>query len=397
MRIFRAGLLACVAIATVSVFGQNLTPEQIQLQQQLVALPPPPILQVSQKLAARGKPHSISVPLVLNADLDGSGAFRYFIALFAIEDDPGGFVRVFKQQDGSLEVAGDQDVDRQVGGWGVEMELVDVDGDGIPEVKVTSISHDARDQYFSLFSWTGSSLHDMVGNVVGNGALEDIDGDGIMEIFTSSPGGNGFDIFKLSGNTYRYLKTVPQDPSGLSRPDGKLNYVRALCNALDPDRFPLPEIRRALAGKPKDTEDEDGDKVQLTFGGLERVNSGPVPVEKVDTTTVAVAPRLTPIRVSIRPARAEDRERERGHDRDKDRDEICEKDHDRISVEIERTDFLKALQRLHLDGPLAAGDSVEVRLTARLKDGTPVGAVFTAKIVADSGKDTDKGKDHKGN
>ena len=65
--------------------------------------------------------------------------------------------------------------------------------------------------------------------------------------------------------------------------------------------------------------------------------------------------------------------------------EMCIRDscttRSRMIVEVSRRDFLKNLQRLKLDGPLAAGDTVEVKLRAKLRDGTPLSATFTAAII----------------
>ncbi|HLH05886.1 MAG TPA: hypothetical protein VKW78_01475 [Terriglobales bacterium] len=55
----------------------------------------------------------------------------------------------------------------------------------------------------------------------------------------------------------------------------------------------------------------------------------------------------------------------------------------RIVVEVPRTEFLRGLARLNLYGPPKPGDKIQVRLNAKLKDGTPVGANFQAVIVGE--------------
>src|SRR5260221_11263390 len=126
--LFEIALLMMIAS---SLVGQDLTPDQVQLQHALLSQPPGGIVKLSERLAIHRRPNAIDVPLILNADLDGSGAFSYFIGFFTIKDTPSGFLRVFKKQGSVLIVAGDQDTDSVVGGWVVQMELVEVKGAGI--------------------------------------------------------------------------------------------------------------------------------------------------------------------------------------------------------------------------------------------------------------------------
>jgi len=78
-----------VAIFSVSLSCQDLTADQIALKQKLLVQPPPGILKLSEKRASHQQPTAIDVPLVLNADLDGSGMFSYFIAFFTSNSSGG--------------------------------------------------------------------------------------------------------------------------------------------------------------------------------------------------------------------------------------------------------------------------------------------------------------------
>jgi hypothetical protein len=379
---FFVRLILCIVINLCCVKGQLLSNDQIQ--QKLLAQPPQAIVDLAAK---EEPPLSIEVNFV-NADLDGSGAFLYYVALYETSDHTGGFLRVFKRQGNNLVLAGDQEKNIPVGGYLSELSLVDINGDGIPEVEVTSSTHDAQNRSMVLFSWTGLSLHNMIGNdwSIMNGGLDDVDGDGIMELITDNSDGKGFDIFKLAGNNYQFFKTVKQDPTGASTADGRINYVRSFCTILSPNKFRIEEINIALLHHEKDREDHD-DVVQLSFGGLERLHAGRISVEQVDITTIVVSPRLMPVRINTH------REGVRGEDVDGNNKDGCRSHQEKISVDVPRSQFLKGLQKLHLDGPLKTGDQIEVKVLAKLKDGTPVSAMFKATIVGEHDQ-RDESKGH---
>jgi len=204
-----AYLMALVLSAAPSLLSQGLTQEQIR--QKLLAQPPQLIVYRLQKLKPRWTP-AVKVDFI-RADLDGSESSSYFIAYYTLEDDTGGFLRVFKRDGNNLIVAGDQDTKQEIGDYMPSLVLIDVNNDGIPEVKVTSVSESNQEDYFSLFMWMGSSLHDMLGGRVLSGDFVDIDNDGILEIVDMRSDGKGFDIYKLSGNAYRFSKTVADDPN----------------------------------------------------------------------------------------------------------------------------------------------------------------------------------------
>ena len=396
----RTLFLLCVVIASVYLQGQtSLSPAQIQ--QQLLAQPPQAITAQAQKAAAHGLNISVEVKQYVQADFGGNGAFNYIVALYGLSGQDGGYLRAFKVQGNSLALAGDEDDYGSVGGYGARLQLLDVNGDGIPEVEVTGAVASGRYELLpDLYMWTGSALHNMLSAVrAESGELVDIDGDGIMEVVgrptcdVDSEGnptncGSGYDVYRLQGSDYKFFKTFSQDPTGFIGANGQPNYVRAFCKRLKPHDFSKDEIGDALRHHARGNDDR-GDTVKLKFGGLDRLNVGPVDVNLVDTTSIVVAPHVLPLHVRVFSPGEKDGDDDRD---DHDQNNTCQQmNSGRILVEVSRSDFLRSLQMLHPSGPLAAGDQVEVPLTAKLRDGTPVGATFTVKIV---GSHYDSGKEH---
>ena len=377
-------LLIFVMVAVAWLSAQtSLTADQIQ--QQLLAQPPQATVAVSQKLAVNGVPDPIAVSFV-NADLDGSGAFRFYVAFYTTQQTSGGFLRVFQLRNGALALAADQDASRPVGGYAAELILVDVNGDGIPEIEVDSMSANGQDHSFSLFMWTGSSLHDLIGSSVQNGGLADVDRNGTLDLLIAQASGTGVDVFKLIGQNYQFFKSFPQNPTGLVGHDGNIVLVRSFCKAVAPNRFPLREIQGAKNHRSHN--DTDDDTVLFSFGGLEQVNGPVVEADQVDLASIVVSPHLTPLRASVH---------RKGSDQDDDHDndgsQSCREARERgtVAVRISRQDFLRSLQQLQPQAPLQPGDQIEITLSASLRDGRPVSAVFAITIAGDG--DRNEGSD----
>ena len=129
-----AYLMALVLSAAPSLLSQGLTQEQIR--QKLLAQPPQLIVYRLQKLKPRWTP-AVKVDFI-RADLDGSGSSSYFIAYYTIEDDAGGFLRVFKRDGNNLIVAGDQDTKQEIGDYMPSLVLIDVNNDGIPDFQFSN-------------------------------------------------------------------------------------------------------------------------------------------------------------------------------------------------------------------------------------------------------------------
>lgn len=355
--------LSCLTVA------QSATPEEIE--QTLLAQPPQAIQDLSQALTDdNGVPDPIKVSFVI-ADLDGHRTFSYVVALYSTESVPGGFLRVFRREGTSLVVAGDQDVSRQIGGFSSQLQLIDVNNDGIPEIKINSLASNGNDEAFSLFLWTGTSLHDMIGNVTIHSDLADIDNSGVLAIVHVRDDGEGFDIFKLAGSDYHFFDVFNQDPTGFLNSAGQFVYVRSFCRQMEPNGFPLEAIRNVLRQSEKDENAGERGIVHLKFGGLKQLDGTVIPVEQIDDKTLSISPHLLPLRINI-------------HSEHGDADDgTCSPAAGRADVEVSRMGFLASLQQLQPEAPLKAGDRVEIRLSGKLKDGTPLSALFEASILQD--------------
>jgi hypothetical protein len=364
-------LLSFALTAGMGLSAQTSLPE-VQIQQLLLAQPPQAVVHVSHKLAVNGVDDPIIVSFV-NADLDGSGSFQFFVALYTTEQTNGGFLRVFRQGNDALVVAGDQDTSRPVGGYSAALNLIDVNGDGVPEIEVDSTSADGQSHSFSLFLWTGSGLHDMVGSSVENGSFTDLDRDGVLEILISQPGSGGVDVFKLVDRDYQFLKSFSGDPTGLTGPDGNIVMIRAFCKDIEPGDFSVTQVKHAREDRGHDRDDA----VLLRFGRLEQVNGPQVDVDQVDLASILLNPHLTPQRAVVHRVG-----NKREDEREKDGSQGCRDDISTVDVRISRRDFLRSLQRLQPQAPLQAGNKIEIPLSGRLRDGRPLSAIFSVRIVA---------------
>ncbi len=151
-----------------------------------------------------------------------------------------------------------------------------------------------------------------------------------------------------------------------------------------PPTFPVVAIRSAIEHRAE----RSHDFVRLWFGNLRDFKGSLVDIHQVDTATISVGPHLIPAHVDIAFPGHEDRDREHranAYGCPESRSEM-------LLLEFPRNEFLRALQQLNLDGPLKAGDKLEVKLRGRMKDGTtPLTGAATVKITGDR---DDHDKDH---
>src|SRR5713101_337951 len=315
------------------------------IKQQLLAQPPAAFVELGTKLPNE----SLSVDF-LRADLDGSGKFQFLIALYSLDGD-GVFLRVFRQEGSQLTLVGEQEDKDPHGGWGTHASLVDIDGDGIPELDLAGTEANGRQTFHEYMVWTGTSLHSAI-VYVADARLEDIDGDGILELISGNGDGT-FNIYKFQGTNFVLSQTVNHDPQGIVGSDGKVHFVRSFLNALHPHAFSLAEVRVAKRDD-KDRDDEDGDKgkVKVIMGKLKDLDGKIIPVEDVDTNTLVLDHNLRPVHVNVRPAEKDD------------------DDHDSktvLELDFARLDILHLLPKLKLTAPLAAGDKLKLNTHGKLK------------------------------
>ncbi len=375
-------MLAMIAASRLSAQTSLLDLTFEQIERQLLEQPPQAIVAMSQKFAVNDVPAPI-VASYSYADLDsGKGyefnflvAFYHIVTYDATPQATGGFLRVFQFRDDRLVLAGDQDTPRKVGGFSTEWNLVDVNGDGIPEIEVDSTSVNGQDHSLSLFMWTGSSLHDLIGGSVQAFGFADLDHDGTLEILTARAGGSGIDALKLFGQNYRFFKSFSEDTGDWAAPDDNIVPVRPQCKAVEPDRFSLDEIQRSK----NDRSQNNDDTVLFILDNLKQVNGYWITADQVDLASIVVSPHLTPLRMSVQhrnPNNDDD-------NHDKDSSSTCREMSwlGSVAVWVSRRDFLRSLQQLQPEGPLQAGDQLQVILNAFLRDGRQVSAAFTVSIV----------------
>ncbi len=123
-------------------------------------------------------------PGIAHADLDGTGTANYIVA---VSDDR---VRVLKTGGGTATVVAEAAPDTMIGSF-PQLRLVDLDGDGRPEI-VASYPTPRASQSTWIFHWTGRGLTNIGPTVTAGprhithsilGLVEffDVDGDGIPE------------------------------------------------------------------------------------------------------------------------------------------------------------------------------------------------------------------------
>jgi hypothetical protein len=386
--------LALVSSAT----GEAQQSNNAALKAQLLTMQPPAIMDLAQRLTA-GRINHTPVPIdvkYVRASLDGTGKFNFIVAFFfTAQGGQDGYLRVFRDDNGVLTVAGDEeDPELGSGGGQAGIELVDVNGDGIPEVKVEGIGFSGAHTGFSLFLWTGSSLHLLTPNSVDaeDASLVDIDGDGQLEIVrgpyvdfndpdsrAAAPLGP-WDIYKLSGDKYVLSTTSGADPRGLRDTNGALSLVRVFSKRIEPGKFPLAEIHEAQTGQG----DDDG-RVVLILGNLRAMSGSSVSVEEINLDSLRLGQGLRPVATKITAYDG---------DADKDTEKRDSEQADSgplLKVFFARRAVLAYLPHAQLDKPLAPGDTLTLPVRGKMKNGAGLSGTVTVKIVGeDDGKHHDK-------
>jgi hypothetical protein len=346
------------------------------LKAQLLTSPPAAVLDLAKRVSPRDHNVSIDVKFV-HADLDGSGQFQYIVAFFfTAETSQDGFLRVFRQTATGLQVVGDEDGANASGGNSATLELIDVNGDGIPEVKVSGSGLSGAHSSFDLFFWTGSSLHCMTNSADTDDAyLADVDGDGQLEIigppytdlsnFDPNQSFTGFGIYKAQGTDYQFERDSVLDPTGGLDAAGHIASLR-FKTRLEPDRFSLEQVQRAV----KRAGGDDEDAVHLTIRQLLDAANQPVSVDQIDPSTIVLDRNTHPLRVRLSRGESDDDDHERN-------------DGSFLHAEFSRTAFLRRLPLQDLTKPLAKGDKVALNVTAKLKDGRTARGSMNVKVGGD--------------
>ena len=124
------------------------------------------------------------------ADLDGTGRQEYLVAAYT--NSRRGAVLVLKKSGSSATVVDAPDL-AAMGGHSMRVELIDIDGDGRPEIVVAG--HGMHDETDWIFKWSAGHLvlfgpteetHGVVAPSIINADFADLDGDGVLEIIGGS-------------------------------------------------------------------------------------------------------------------------------------------------------------------------------------------------------------------
>ncbi len=381
----RSWILALSSTLIFSVTGAAQQNSDSALKAQLLTMPPPAMADLAQSIGSPGQPARFDVTF-LRADLDGSQRFNFIVAFFFTVQSRDGYLRVYRQDGGSLTVAGDEETASVVSGRRESLSLVDVNGDGIPEVRVDSMGLSGAHTGFDLFSWTGSSLHLLTPNTVDttDASLVDIDGDGQLEIVQgpyidfndpdsiAAAKQGSYDIYRLSGNQYVLSTTSGTDPKGLHGQNGTINLVRAFFKRIEPGKFPLAEIHEAQAGHG----DDDG-RVVLTLGKLQAFSGSSVSVEDINVTSLRLGQGLSPVATRIA---GRDSEKEAQDSSDSNPGPV-------LKAYFSRSAVLAFLPHAQLDKPLAPGDTLTLPIRGNMKNGAALSGTVTMKIVGDRDDD----------
>lgn len=131
------------------------------------------------------------------ADLDHTGSGDYIVAVYC--GSPGGIIRVLRPS-GSGAVTAAEVAYSAMGGHVPRLRLVDLDGDGTPEIVASFATIGGSEQTW-IFRWTGDALalfgptmtsgrQSVVHSALSMVDFFDLDGDGIPEIIELDRGGN---------------------------------------------------------------------------------------------------------------------------------------------------------------------------------------------------------------
>ena len=334
------------------------------------------------------------------ADLQGTGHFDFVVAGY--ETGLLGTIRTFQVvRRGKLALVGDPEGDPDLGGGRMEIELVDIEGSGKPDIAVRSFGATATFT-LAVFRWTGSSLRllnpDPSGTVgtFGGAELFDADNDGVLEIITPSSAqwvadpnkpalqDTPFGIYKFNGTSFTFASTSATDPTGRIGQNGNSQTVFGR-SVVDPSEFDLRQIRESHEKRRWEEEDE----VTLRLGNLNLPvgsNPGSRSVNDLDLQSLTLGRNIHVLKATIVRSRDDDSADEgryEGHSRDA-KESSQNKFHGPfVQAKFSKQLLLEYLPHAQLTKRLQTGDTLKLDVRGKMKDGAPLFATVTVKIGGD--------------
>jgi hypothetical protein len=356
-----------------------------------------------------GEPLAIEIQYT-GADLDGTGRFDFIVASFEV--GLLGTVEVFRVSQGKLALAGQLEGNPNLGGGRMEIELVDVEDNGKPEVAVRS--YGASDSYkLGIFQWTGISLRllnpdsSAQPNTFGGAALFDVDNDGVLELITPCAASwvtdpskpplkdTPFGVYKFDGTAFKLAFTSPTDPTGQISPDGHNQSVFGDAR-MKSAHFQLAQIHEAAEGILPEKGDGNEGRLLVQLGNLSApadANPGPRSVNDLDLKSLILGRTIRPLRARIVSADddAEEQVSSAEHDGEPNGPKPARLRGPFVEANFSRQAVLRFLPRTQLSKALAPGDAVSIDVRGKMKNGAPVFGSVSVKIVGeDEGKHHDK-------
>lgn len=367
---------------------------QQNLEDQLRAFTPARVIADSEQFPEpSGAPSPIDV-IFKRADLDGTGQFNFIVVVYNTGLEAA--LRVLRVVNGQLQVAADlpENFD-DISGARIQLKLNDVDNDGLPEIALSTYGV-RLDFRLYVFKWTGTGLRSLIPQKsIGDGELYDIDGEGLLEIISPPPYTidpddpndavklNGpYKVYKFDGNVYKLAFTSPKDPTNRLDVSGNPQFVFARRAVMDPDRFPLVDIRQ-----PGGCQAGDG-VVTLRLGNLTAgERAGLVDVTQIEAQSLTLNRNLHPLVSIILPASPEGGEEAHkvGGNPASGQEALLTRFQGAVlQAQFGRSAFLQFLPRAQTDLPLAPGQKVSLNINGRMKSGVPLSGVATVTIEGES-------------
>ena len=313
------------------------------------------------------------------ADFDQDHTFSYVVAAYGSPLQ--GAIQLFKLQGSQLQLVAESSPDLTVGLPRTELQVIDVDGDGVPEIVSNLFGAPGGEYTTSILRKQGSALVSMLGPDLDtrNAVLANLDNDGTLALVVPPDGRrlNGeagdptisrdasYKIYRPKNGIYQFSISQQSDPVFPGN-----TVIRAQKIVFKPFVVSLETLHR------KHGNDDDERKILLLIGALQAETvSGThsVGLDSISLDSLRLAGTLVPSRIFIRNESPDDEGRV-GTSKSLDR-QLLEAD---FSLE----QIKQAIQRATFDHSPKAGETVLLPITAVLKDGSRLSAEARIRLSA---------------